>query len=336
MPAQASRTLNPLHFEDLEPHRFEDLIRQLAYGFREWSRIEATGRLGQDEGVDIRALETVTATTEASESDEDEGEEPRRIVLEEREWRIQCKRYKQMGPKFVRGVVTEAVPDPSRAPYGLIVAAACDVSAQAITAFHEERLSRGVREGHLWTKAHLEDLLFLPENDHLLFAYFGISLGTRRKSQLQQLQAMITLKRKLLRAYKKESLHSVHREDVVIHDVSDSTYPKNEIIEGVPKEERVDIILARFLPFSSILEVDPIGDIAYEGVHLYCRYGGSDGPFEKDAFMFIYRRNGHDRYKRIEPDEHKPLFATLQKKRKKGKPPRNFISNLKEWYYSKL
>ena len=26
-----TRTLNPLPFDDLEPHRFEDLIRQLAY-----------------------------------------------------------------------------------------------------------------------------------------------------------------------------------------------------------------------------------------------------------------------------------------------------------------
>ena len=56
----ATRTLNPLHFEDLEPHRFEDLVRQLAYQFRAWRTIEATGRVGADEGVDIRAVEMVT------------------------------------------------------------------------------------------------------------------------------------------------------------------------------------------------------------------------------------------------------------------------------------
>ncbi len=42
---QATRTLNPLHFEDLEPHRFDDMVRQLAYDFRTWRNLEATGRL---------------------------------------------------------------------------------------------------------------------------------------------------------------------------------------------------------------------------------------------------------------------------------------------------
>ena len=37
-----SKTINPLHFEDLEPHRFEDLVRQLIYDFKNWQSIEAT------------------------------------------------------------------------------------------------------------------------------------------------------------------------------------------------------------------------------------------------------------------------------------------------------
>ena len=36
-----TRTIGPLHLEDLEPHRFEDLIRQLLYDFRPWNRLEA-------------------------------------------------------------------------------------------------------------------------------------------------------------------------------------------------------------------------------------------------------------------------------------------------------
>lgn len=420
MSTQASRTINPLHFEDLEPHRFEDLVRQLAYGFREWSRIEATGRLGQDEGIDIRALEVVTARAADPAPEGDGDEEPRRVVLDEREWRIQCKRYRQMGPKFVRGVVAEAVPDPGRAPYGLIVAAACDVSAQAMTAFHEERLNRGVREGHMWTKAHLEDLLFLPENDHLLFAYFGMSLGTRRKSQLQQLQSAVTLKRKLLRAFKKETVSGVDEEDVVIHDIADSTYPQRDsfleyegrlnppwfpcavmqldpgavityryvyegwrkpdgswdflpdsafcrnrmgsdfehdlrageyweenqeraslishLCESVPEGERVDVRILRFLPFTSILEVDPLGDILYQGAHLYCRYDGSRGPFPKDGSAFVVRgrRNTYGRWENVDPASHKPLFVSLGKNLAKGKPPGTFVRDLKKWYEAHL
>ena len=54
-----SRTLGPLHFEDLEPKRFEDLVRQLAYDFKVWRRLEATGRAGSDDGFDARGYEIV-------------------------------------------------------------------------------------------------------------------------------------------------------------------------------------------------------------------------------------------------------------------------------------
>lgn len=57
--AKASKTLNPLHFEDLEPHRFEDLVRQLAYDFKNWRSLEPTGRLGADDGYDARGFEIV-------------------------------------------------------------------------------------------------------------------------------------------------------------------------------------------------------------------------------------------------------------------------------------
>ena len=52
-----TRTLGPIHFEDLDPRRFEDLVRELAYDFRDWQSIEATGRGGNDDGFDIRAYE---------------------------------------------------------------------------------------------------------------------------------------------------------------------------------------------------------------------------------------------------------------------------------------
>ena len=49
-----------------------------------------------------------------------------------------------------------------RLPNGLIVAAACDVSEKAITAFHDERIKRGVSEGHLWTRGHLQEYAVSP------------------------------------------------------------------------------------------------------------------------------------------------------------------------------
>ncbi len=52
-----TKTLRALHFEDLEPHRFEELVRELVYDFKEWQSIEATGRCGdQSDGSEAAAL----------------------------------------------------------------------------------------------------------------------------------------------------------------------------------------------------------------------------------------------------------------------------------------
>jgi hypothetical protein len=224
-----SRTLNPLHFEDLEPHRFEDLVRQLAYGYRAWKTLEATGRLGADGGLDIRGIELAGASIKQHLHEEDidgtEGDDlPETPVEEEREWRIQCKRYREIGPQLMRNIVGEVIPEGSPAPHGLIIAAACDVSAATMAAFREEAAGRGVREAHLWMKAYLEDMLFQPENDHLLFAYFGISLQIRQRSEIQAIRATISLKRKLMRSLKVERFSQPILEPALIRDIDDYRY----------------------------------------------------------------------------------------------------------------
>jgi hypothetical protein len=85
-----TKTLNPLPFGDLEPHRFEDLVRQLAYEFRRWRSLEATGRAGSDSGIDIRATELVPVDDEPADGDEDET--PEETAFQERLWIFQCKR----------------------------------------------------------------------------------------------------------------------------------------------------------------------------------------------------------------------------------------------------
>lgn len=70
--ARVTKTINPLHFEDLEPHRFEDLVRQLSYDFKDWQDIEGTGRAGSDDGFDIRAWEKTGEITNQSEDDDKE------------------------------------------------------------------------------------------------------------------------------------------------------------------------------------------------------------------------------------------------------------------------
>src|SRR5512147_787465 len=99
---KATTTVNPLHFEDLEPHRFEDLVRRLLYSFRDWRDIEATGRSGSDEGFDIRAWEKTDSITNVS----DEGEEGAHLA-EGNLWQVQGKREKTIGPSDMTTILKD-------------------------------------------------------------------------------------------------------------------------------------------------------------------------------------------------------------------------------------
>jgi hypothetical protein len=75
--------------------------------------------------------------------------------------------------------------------------AACDFSRASRQAFREEVLKYGIEEFYIWGKAEVEDQLYLPKNDHLLFAYFDISLQVRRRSLKTESRAKLALKKKL-------------------------------------------------------------------------------------------------------------------------------------------
>jgi tetratricopeptide (TPR) repeat protein len=162
---KASRTINPLHFEDLGGHRFEDLVRQVLHNFRDWFALEATGRSGSDNGIDIRGFEPARYL-----------EGPGRGHLQDRLWIIQCKNYRSMGPAEVRKIVANDLEKQSEMPYGYMLVAACTFSKRAYDAFREEVSKYGVQQSLIWGKGELEDHLFMPKNAHLLKAYFGISI----------------------------------------------------------------------------------------------------------------------------------------------------------------
>src|SRR6516164_304482 len=122
-----------------QPHRFEDLVRQLAYDLRRWKSLEATGRSGSDAGADIRAVELVSLSEEPNEDEEAEE------VFTERNWIFQCKREKALSPKAVRNAVEESLGSAGSAPHGFVLAAACDISTAARDAFRQEMVSRGAQ-----------------------------------------------------------------------------------------------------------------------------------------------------------------------------------------------
>jgi len=208
-----SRTIGPLHFEDLEPHRFEDLVRQLAYDFRPWSRLEAVGRSGSDEGVDILAIESTAA--------ESDGEATETELEPAKSWVIQCKREKSISPKQLAGYVTASLTGKSDI-YGFILAAACDFSKKARDSFRASIAEHPVAEAHLWGKGELEDALFLPHHDHLLFAYFGVSLQVRQRSRRAELARRLTIKRKLVKSI---PLEGGAFNWVLLRDVAAEEYP---------------------------------------------------------------------------------------------------------------
>jgi hypothetical protein len=219
-----SRTTNPLHFDDLEPHRFEDLVRQLLYGFRNWVALEPLGRSGADEGIDIRGIEAVgPALSEEGEEDTDPGGSEQRV------WFMQCKREKALGPAKARQVVTDATANVIDPPYGFILAAPCELSKRTRDTLVDELRALGVRQILAWGRTDLEDLLFLPQNDHLLFAYFGVSLQVRRRGMTTELRTRLSMKRQIYRAI--GDLNHRGWTPVLVRDPNEAGYPFRERVQ---------------------------------------------------------------------------------------------------------
>jgi hypothetical protein len=144
---------------------------------------------------------------------------------------VQCKREKRISPKQLVGYL-RSIPESERPElYGIIFVGACDFSKTARDAFRSTIRELGFTEGYLWGKGEVEDMLFQPKNDHLLFAYFGISLQTRRRQLKTDVRARLTTKRKALRVLNEHS-------PVLIRDASDDRYPHLDEDTGRPWVER--------------------------------------------------------------------------------------------------
>lgn len=218
MCAMASRTINPLHFEDLEPRRFEDLVRQLAYDFRNWRRLEATGRVGADEGFDARGWEIVSNASLDLDDDDVAFEGGDLVAERDRLWLIQCKRERQIGPTKLRRYLDDIPEEERRGLYGVLLAAPCDFSKKSRDEFRAWCSDHGIAEWHLWGRSEIEDRLFRPANDHLLFAYFGISLHIRKRSMRTEVRAKLATKRAALK-------HLKSYQNALLRDPSDDRYP---------------------------------------------------------------------------------------------------------------
>ncbi|GAB2875947.1 hypothetical protein GCM10027093_09250 [Paraburkholderia jirisanensis] len=225
----ATRTIGPLHFEDLEPKRFEDLIRQLVYDFKPWRRLEATGRAGSDDGFDARGYEVVESEPPAASEIDDE--EAVVVGAGDRLWLVQCKRERAIGPTKLLQYLDEIRLADGEVLLGIIFAAACDFSKTARDRFRDKCAAMGLQEWYLWGKAEIEDRLYRPENDGLLFAYFRVSLTIRRRSQRTELRAKLAMKRKANRL-----LDSVENSTVLLRSPDAIQYPDHEEIPNFERQ----------------------------------------------------------------------------------------------------
>ena len=219
-----TRTLNPLPFHDLEPRRFEDLVRDLVYDFRPWLRLEATGRAGSDDGYDARGIERAGSAIEDAHADSDEeddsdSEEVR--VTNERTWLIQCKRERKIGPTQLAKYLYSIPPDERARLYGIIFVACCDFSKRSRDVMAAWCRDNNLSEFQIWSVSDIETMLMQPKNDHILFAFFGLSLQIRKRSVASALRARITMKRKVVRILKATNMHG----EFLLRDPEANNFP---------------------------------------------------------------------------------------------------------------
>lgn len=276
--AIVTRTLGPLHFEDLEPKRFEDLARQLIYDYKPWRRLEATGRAGADHGFDARGYEIVGTEEPVAPADAEEAGEAALPGADDRLWLVQCKRERSIGPTKLVNYLDDIALAEGEKLHGLIFTAACDFSKTARDKFAAKCSALGLEEWHLWGKAELEDRLFRPENDNLLFAYFGVSLTIRRRSQRADLRARLAMKRKANRLLGKRVM-----EHMLLRTPDAKEYPHSGDVPNFKNEPT--------------WFVRPYDGMGHDGLRFVVRrhfaYLSDDGK-EWDAAMRVNDSIGHD------------------------------------------
>jgi hypothetical protein len=242
----ATRTYAPLQFEALEPHRFEDLVRDLIYDYRDWQTIEATGRSGGDDGYDIRAFEKSLSRVTLDHDTEADEDQP--VSIEGNRWMIQCKREKELGPTRISKIIEDAVnkDDP---PYGYILAAPANFSKKAYDAFRSSLVDRGVQEFHLFGRAELEDMLYMPRNDRILFAFFGVSLASKKRTRVTEIRTTVNNKNKLYTIFGGQNHDARLSEHILLRDVNDTHYPHNDKYPDFDKQPHwKEYIACRYYP----------------------------------------------------------------------------------------
>ena len=173
-----TRTTNRLHFDDLDPHRFEDLAYELLYRKKVWKRIDNFGRSGSDDGIDIFCEDC-------------NGEK----------WFCQCKRYTHISELEIKFIVDKIVSRNSNTNGGnILLVTACEVSKKTNDTFKDYSARLGFKNAYVWSASTLEAMLWSNHKD-LLSKYFDMEQwnNLNREKVLQRNKMKKEVQKKLLR-----------------------------------------------------------------------------------------------------------------------------------------
>lgn len=317
-----TRMIGRLHFDDLDPIRFEELCLSVIYRMRRWINLDHLGKLGSDGGVDIRACEQL--------------ENGKKNIHH-----FQCKRYTKLSKAEMRKIVADyKKQNEDTADYYYLVVA-CSLSKTNIDYFRELCETANFKNVEIWTASVLEAVLYSDYHD-LLFAYFGVNMTSKRNDRIAAIRRNIDLKHKMHKDFlkspseftadeRKELLQSPWKKfrhsRVLIRSIYDTKYPENTRLTGdysagyfrtdvydfyhnglqvftfpykktikvkvgelhdgenVGTIEEMEVEVVGCVPFENIIAYDADGDEFYPYPHLFCDFPNGSDPFEDIIYV---------------------------------------------------
>ena len=219
-------TTNRLHFEDLDPHRFEDLACEILLRNRNWRKFYPFGRKGNDDGLDIYC--------------EDENEH---------KWFCQCKRYKELSSGEIKKIIDKIVAENDNVENGnILLIVACDVYKKSIEFFESYAFKNHFSDAIIWMASNIEFFLY-DKHENLLNKYFGIANNSQKEKEDR-----IRYGHKVEKEFAKKLIdfrlfNSVEKrknlfdkpylkfryDSAIVRSIDDETYPgrdENEIVSG--------------------------------------------------------------------------------------------------------
>lgn len=222
-----TKTTGRLHFDDLDPLRFEDLCVNIVCRLYEWKNLYHFGRKGNDDGVDISGVLSHKG--------------------KEQTWHIQCKRYKSVTKRDIKAVIDRIVQS-EMLPQKLLLIIACDLSKSLIQYFEKMCGESGIEEHEIWTASILEAKIYSKYPD-VLFTFFGINHFQEREKNIQTIKHALEMERRMEVDFVDQD-YMKNRDNwivlrylpsnkfissrVIIRSVDDKTYPS---CESSPKGE---------------------------------------------------------------------------------------------------